>query len=469
MSATDSQWPAWLRRRTGVEFLGPLNLFFARLTIALSLGAILYVGAWNAAKYPIVLGYDMQPNAAYGHILLDQHHIPHPDQSAESHQPPGYYFVAEVAARAGHEVFGWLEARPFSAQLPEASYRGAQILNVALVFGTALILLALARIVAPTRPEVWAASLAFFAFLPVVSKTAAMFHPETLNMFLSAVAILIATRIMRSRRLVPLSVALLAVTLLAGFLVRSSTLFTLIAIAIGMTVVFGSATVRAQLTRRSGIVAVAALAAVVVVGLLLVTRAPDLARGLTHLSGHTSVTTRSHFPRLDLISMFGSPYRPYFVNEALPVTYVEIWGDWIGAFAWTPVSAPVSAKIAAVLKDQVWIGVVPTLLAIAGWLLLASRSLKRRPELTALAALPLVAVIGYLVRSYQLMSPDGDLLKASYLLTSAPIWALGFGTAFAALARWPRMRWGLGACLVVFAILELRFMLYGIHDNVPIF
>lgn len=469
MSATESHWPAWLRRHTGVEFLGPPRLFFAWLTIALSLGAILYVGSWNAAKYPIILGYDMQPNAAYAHILLDQHHIPRRDQSAESNQPPGYYFVAEIAARAGHEIFGWLEARPYSAQLPEASYRGAQILNVALVFGTALMLLALARIVSPTRPEVWAASLAFFAFLPVVSKTAAMFHPETLNMFISAAAILIATRIARSRRLAPSSVALLALTLLGGFLVRSSTLFTLIAVAIGMAVAFGSSSARAQLARGSRILAVSALAAVVVGGLILVTRAPDLARGLTNLQGHTSVPTRSSFAGLDLLSMFRSPYRPHFVNEALPVTYVEIWSDWIGAFAWTQFSGAPSVTALQVMKDQVWIGIAPTLLALAGWLLIAVRTMRLRRELTALAVLPAVALLGYFVRSYQLMSPDGDLLKASYVLTTAPVWALGFGTAFAGLARYPRLRFGIGACLVIFAILELRFMLYGLRDGHPIF
>ena len=42
------------------------------------------------------------------------------------------------------------------------------------------------------------------------------------------------------------------------------------------------------------------------------------------------------------------------------------------------------------------------------------RSIRRAPELVALTALPFVAVLGYLIRSYQLMSADGDLLKAGY-------------------------------------------------------
>jgi hypothetical protein len=150
------------------------------------------------------------------------------------------------------------------------------------------------------------------------------------------------------------------------------------------------------------------------------------------------------------------------------VTYVEIWGDWIGAFAWTQFSGPPSAEALQVMKDQIWIGVLPTLLAIGGWLLLVSRS-RRRPELVTLVALPVVALLGYLVRSYQLMSADGDLLKASYLLMTAPVWALGFGAAFGALGRYPRLRLGVTACLLVFAVLELRFMLYGLRDGHPIF
>ena len=195
MSAAESQWPAWLRRRTGVEFLGPPNLFFARLTIALSLGAILYVGAWNAAKYPLSLGYDAQPNAAYIHVLLDQHHIPRPDQSGEANQPPAYYFLAGIAARLGNEFTSWHDTATYPG-FPEASYRGAQIFNVVLVFLTALCVLWLARVVAPDRPWVWAASVGFFAFLPVVSKTEAMLHPENLSMLTSAAALAATTHML---------------------------------------------------------------------------------------------------------------------------------------------------------------------------------------------------------------------------------------------------------------------------------
>jgi hypothetical protein len=43
-------------------------------------------------------------------------------------------------------------------------------------------------------------ALGFFALLPVVAKTAAMFHPETLNMLVSTAAVTLATWILVRRR-----------------------------------------------------------------------------------------------------------------------------------------------------------------------------------------------------------------------------------------------------------------------------
>jgi hypothetical protein len=86
-----------------------------------------------------------------------------------------------------------------------------------------------------------------------------------------------------------------------------------------------------------------------------------------------------------------------------------------------------------------------------------------------LAALPVVAVGGYLFRSYQLLVSDGDLFKASYLLTTAPVWAIGFGLAFAALGRFRVLQVAIGTCLVIFAVLELRFMLFGLQAGHAIF
>ena len=461
MSAAESQWPAWLRRRAGVEFLGPPNLFFARLTIVLSLGAILLVGAWNAAKYPISLGYDAQPNAAYIHVLLDQHHIPRPDQSGEANQPPAYYFLAGIAARLGNEFTSWHDTSTYPG-FPEASYRGAQIFNVLLVFLTALCVLWIARVVAPNRPWVWAASVGFFAFLPVVSKTEAMLHPENLNMLAAAGAIASATTILIRRKRDPILIACLTASIVLGLATRVSTVFVVLALVLGFAVALGGTVMRrSQRTRRVGI----SIALIAVIGSI------GLSYAKVHQHRIDSEASRTQFFDISLTHLFANPWRPHMVNQAFTTTYADLWGDWFGAFSWSVYSGEPSAAASRVLKDQSVIGVLPTLLAIAGWLGLVWLTFRRgRRELAVLALLPFIATIGYLARSWLSLTKDGDLFKATYLVNTAPVWALCFGLASGWLATRSRLaRYGMIVLFAVFAILELRFTLYGVRDNHPIF
>lgn len=481
MSAADSQWPAWLRRHTGVEFLGPPRLFFAWLTIALSLLMIVYVGAWNAAKYPIVLGYDAQPNAAYAHILLDQHHIPTPEQSGESNQPPAYYFVAEVAARAGHEIFGWLEARPNSAQLPEASYRGAQILNIVLVFLSALCVLWLARVVAPDRPWVWAASVGFFAFLPVVSKIEAMFHPENLNMLTAAASIAAVTHMLVRREFRPRFVLLLIASLGLGLATRASAMFPLIAITVGFAITITDPSIRKSIPwRRAAAIAGAALVlSLPWIGYRAVVRhqgplneTSRLIDAALHPGSHQLsdvLTSHRKFFHVAAVQIFTAPWRSNFKNQAFSETYTDMWGDWLGNFAWSPYDSAPSPAAQRILKDQSSIGVLPTLLALAGWIGLLILAIRHR-ALVPFALLPVFCVGGYLYRSYVSLTHDGDLLKAIYTLNSVSTWAVSFGLATAWIASRSRIaRFSMIALFVAFAVLELRFTMYGIRDNFPIF
>jgi hypothetical protein len=470
--AAGAAWPSWARRLFSGARAAP-EVFVARLAICSAFLVVLFVGAWNAQTYPVPLGYDAQGHVNYAHVLLREHRLPTAAEASEYQQPPGYYAVAGAAALLGQKVFGWHEDKPY-AQMPEVSYRGALYLNVILVLATALLLLALARLVAPDRPSVWAAALLFFAFLPVVSKTAAMFHPETLNMFLSTAALWLTTRILIRRRAGLRPAFALAAILAAGLLVRSSTLFTVITVALALGGVFLLPKLRAphawpRIAAALGVLVVLVGGWVGLYRSRAVPSTPDLGRAILHpLSRSSIVSSPSQFGRLST-AVFSTPFRPNYVNQALPVTYTEIWGDWIGAFAWSTYSQAPWPPALAVLKDQSWIGLLPTALAIGGWGVLLARALRRRRELVAIALMPLIAGVGYLYRSYLFLTPDGDLLKASYLLNTAPVWALGFGVAFGALGRYRLLRAGVGACLLIFAILELRFMLYGIRDHRVIF
>jgi hypothetical protein len=465
--------PTWARRVVRLDAPGGPARVAALILIGVAFLAIAFIGTWNAQRYPVPLGYDAQGHVDYAHVLLHDHRLPTATEASEYRQPPGYYVMAGAAALLGEKVFGWHEDTGY-ATLPHKSYRGAQYLNVLFVLATAALLLLLARIVAPGRPEVWAAALLFFAFLPVVAKTEAMFHPDPLNMLLATAAVWLTTRILARGRLDVRRALALGALLVAGLLVRSSALFTLIAVGLSLAIAFVVPRIHRpeRWTRVAG-----ALAVVVVLGggwiALYQGHAlgsiPALTAAIHNpLATSTEVTTRSDFTHLST-AVFTVPFRPNYVNQALPVTYTEIWGDWIGAFSWSTYSGAPWPPALRVMKDQSLIGVLPTVLAIGGWLMLLAWSLRRRRELLAVVLLPPIALFGYFYRTYLFLSADGDLLKASYVLTTAPIWALGFGVAFGALGKFRLLRAGLGVCLLIFAVLELRFMLYGIRDHHLIF
>jgi hypothetical protein len=145
-----------------------------------------------------------------------------------------------------------------------------------------------------------------------------------------------------------------------------------------------------------------------------------------------------------LPDVFTDPERPNFRNEAIPTTYSEVWGDYFGV--WHGHRAL-----------QSFLGLLPTLLAVAGWLVLLRRSL-RAPPCLALALLPGFALLGYLFFTVSYPTPDGDVLKASYMLTTAPAWALAFGYALEQLRG--RLRVVVAAALGASALASVPFLLY---------
>src|SRR5439155_19315961 len=147
---------------------------------------------------------------------------------------------------------------------------------------------------------------------------------------------------------------------------------------------------------------------------------------------------------LGLPKVFFAPIRPHFVNEAVPTTYSEIWGDYFGAWR-------------ANRERQAFLGLLPPLLAVGGWLVLLVRSLRIPARLPAVL-LPGLGLLGYLYFTVSYPTPDGDVLKASYMLTTAPAWALAFGYAVDRLpGRW---RIAAAAVLAASALASLPFLLY---------
>ncbi len=424
--------------------------------------AIAVIGTWNAWEFPASIGYDAQWHIAYASDLIHSGHIPSQQQGGEYYTPPGFYAVAGAALWVGE----WL-----GLNHPE---RLEQQLNVLFVLGTGLIVLYLGGLLFPRRPVVRVAALGFFAFVPVVLKSAAMFYPESLNMFVNAGAVALATWMIRFRRFGVRELAALAVLLGAGQLIRSSSIFTLVGVGLAVLVAF----IAEHVDRRSVVKAlvIGAAALVVIVGPWYIRQAikyhtaapinvvPGFAQQMLHPGG--SIVAQegglSHYLNLPLLELYRYPVREHFMNEAIPTTYAELWDDWLGRFAWNP-GVPLGGHTLQVMRDQVLIGVLPTLLAVGGWIWMLWTGLRRRRELLPIGLVTLVAVLGYLYRSYASASLDGDTLKAAYLLITAPMWALGFGVAFERITRRRWMRIGLTTLFLAFALIELRFLPYGLR------
>ncbi len=88
---------------------------------------------------------------------------------------------------------------------------------------------------------------------------------------------------------------------------------------------------------------------------------------------------------------------------------------------------------------------------------LLARSVRAPPRL-AVALLPGLGLLGYLYFTISYPTPDGDVLKASYMLTTAPAWAVAFGYTLDRLpARW---RLGAAAVLALCALVSVPFLVY---------
>jgi hypothetical protein len=373
---------------------------------------------------------------AYADALFPGWHLPHPSatEATEYYTPPGFYLVAGVA--------DWL--------LGQTGYgdpdRAAQALNVAFLLGTVLLVAAVARELWPGRRRIELGAAAFVAFLPVVVETTAMFHPEPMSLFLSTLALWLCVRTFAS----PRYAWALGLTLGAAQLVRAWALATAAAVVLAL--------LAARRWRELAIVCVLAIAI----------PAPWYIHQRTTYGGQPQFPQPAQGTRLPAAFWYGlgiptvvsRPYRENHYTRWIPVTYDGVWGDYFGVWNWhanaVTVTKP-SASAARSLRLQSLLGLVPTALAVVGWLLLARASLRRRAAL-AVALLPLLGLAAYLYFAGRYWTPDGDLLKATYMLATAAGWAIGFGYALDRLrGSWFTVTIVL---LALIALAELPFLVY---------
>jgi hypothetical protein len=420
-----------------------------RLTRALVVlgGAIVL---WNAAAYPSGAGYDSPSHREYADFLVHEHRLPFENETPEYYSPPLYYTIAGIATAVAREL-----------HVGDA-YKFGQLLNVPVVIGLLLLVAALARLLWPERRWLAPAAVGYVALSPVLTRTASMFNPEPTDLLVSMGCLFLAARIFLRRRYGWREALLLGLLLGVGEMVRQFSLWTFAVVVLAYLAALWSRSAE----RRQLLVSMS-----IVVGACVVVALPWYAYRTVHYSNPVFDRPQSAKPLWErrplsfyvdpgIPNLFTQPYRPYLVNRALPQTYADMWGDWYGVFAWSSAKSerPPPATNGWLVVQNV-VGIVPTLLAVAGWLVLLFRSLRRRdPPMLLVSLLPLAGIAGYLYFTVSFPTHDGDVLKPTYMLTTLGAWGLCFAWAATSLAeRRPRL---VAATLVVLALLDLPFVIY---------
>jgi hypothetical protein len=387
--------------------------------------ALALIAGWNAYKYPSGAGYDVRQHREYADLLIHDGKIPGPETRSEYYTPPLFYALAGAATVVGEHVHSG------------DPHKLGQVLNWLVLVTTAGVLWLLARELFPGRPWLQLSALAFFCFLPVVLRVGAMFHPEPLSMLLSAAALLLAARMLGRPDLRWQLAVATGVVLGLGQLVRAFSLWTFAAVVLAFVVA------RAWRPLALVVVATAIVASPWYIRQAVKYGDPIFDRP-TKEEAIWERRPADFYIGLGLPEVFTDPIRPNFRNEAIPTTYSEVWGDYFGV--WRGHREP-----------QSFIGLLPTLLAVAGSIVLLVRS-RRAPARLAVAVLPALGLLGYLYFTVSYPTPDGDVLKASYMLTTAPAWALAFGYAVDRLPG--RTRPVVAVTLGASALASLPFLLY---------
>jgi 4-amino-4-deoxy-L-arabinose transferase-like glycosyltransferase len=419
-------------------------------------GALLWILAattlWNAATYPPIGGFDAREHIEYAETLFESGGLP---EAGASYTPPGFYVLAGAATEAG-DALGLDE--------PE---RGALYLNVVFTVATGLLVVWLGRLLFPGRPVVRWAALAAFAACPVVLKTTAMFHPQPLVMLLTTLALAICARMIVQRRYDVAQWALLAVTLAAAQLVRSVAIWAAVLAVLALVVAAVAQPGHRRRIRNALALAVAAAVLIPLPWYLhnqATGASPVLGRGLPVVS-FAAAWPIEFYVSSGLPDVVGAPHRGSLPPRFFPLLYADTWGDYFGIWSWGPPRPELSPEVNRRLVVQSVAGLLPTAVAIAGWLALLGLSLARwrtAPERLLVGLAPLLGVLAVLYYATRGANTDGDIVKSMFMLPAAPFWALslGFGVDVL-LARHRRTGLLLAGVLGGCAVVCLSFGVYA--------
>jgi len=400
--------------------------------------------AWNAWHYDWLRGYDAFANQRYAEIVSSEYRLPAAEESGVWHTPPLWFALAGALARV-------------TASLGlEHAQRPGQLLAAAAGLAICVVVFLLARVLWPGRHALHLVALVLTAATPALVRASAMYHPETLAVALAAAGLLVAARALRTRWTLGSAAAAGALLGLAG-LTRAWALPVLAAVLV-------AAALHARSVRRWAPVAVCSAVALGLLAPWLVNQqvAHGSAVAFNRPAPPGSVLDRrpaSFYLGPRTLRALEHPITPLFRNELVPHLYADWWGDW--ALTWDSPPPPPPAgllppRIVAERARQSLVGIVPSVLALAGVLALGLLAVARRSA--ALGVLPLGAAavaVAYAVFAIRYPSIDGDTIKGTYLLMALP--GAAVGAAFVADALWPRGRsWRIAGAVALGALVAVQ-------------
>lgn len=409
-------------------------------------GALL---AWNAWHYDWLRGYDAFANEQYADVVSREYRLPSVGESGVWHTPPLWFALAGTLGRLT-TVLGLGHAQ-----------RPGQLLAAAAGLVTCILVFLLARVLFPERRVLHLVSLVLVAASPALVRASAMYHPETLAVALATGGVLVAARALRTRWTLGSAVA-------AGALLGLACLTRAWAVPV-LVAVLVVAGLNAWDTRRWAPFAACAAVSLALLAPWLVNQ--ELAHG-SALAFNRPPPSGSMLDRRPASFYLGPrslralehPVTPLFRNELVPHLYADWWGDWALTWDSPPPPAPAALLPSGIVSErarQAFIGVLPSLLALAGLIALGLLSGARRSASLALLPLSAVGVVtAYVVFAVRYPSTDGDTIKATYLLMALPAAALG--AAFVIDALRPRGRVWATAGVVALGVLvavQLPFLI----------
>jgi len=409
-------------------------------------GALL---AWNAWHYDWLRGYDAFANEQYADVVSREYRLPSVGESGVWHTPPLWFALAGALGRLT-TVLGLGHAQ-----------RPGQLLAAAAGLVTCILVFLLARVLFPERRVLHLVSLVLVAASPALVRASAMYHPETLAVALATGGVLVAARALRTRWTLGSAVA-------AGALLGLACLTRAWAVPV-LVAVLVVAGLNAWDTRRWAPFAACAAVSLALLAPWLVNQ--ELAHG-SALAFNRPPPSGSMLDRRPASFYLGPrslralehPVTPLFRNELVPHLYADWWGDWALTWDSPPPPAPAALLPSGIVSErarQAFIGVLPSLLALAGLIALGLLSGARRSASLALLPLSAVGVVtAYVVFAVRYPSTDGDTIKATYLLMALPAAALG--AAFVIDALRPRGRVWATAGVVALGVLvavQLPFLI----------